>query len=232
LIVKLADRLQNMRTINYLPQDKRLVIAKETIEIYAPLSGRLGIQSLKEELEELSFEVINSKARKVILEKLHSLASDSSELISGIQKELSKEILKHKIKFSIEGREKKPYSIWHKMERKSISLEQLSDIYGFRIILNSIDDCYRIIGIVHQKWNAIPGRFKDYISTPKINDYQSIHTTILGPENNRIELQIRTSDMHDVAERGVAAHRRKTYLPLVRRFVRNVRAGGKFRRFS
>ena len=207
LIVKLADRLHNMRTINYLPQDKRLVIAKETIEIYAPLSGRLGIQSLKEELEELSFEVINSKARKVILEKLHSLASDSSELISGIQKELSKEILKHKIKFSIEGREKKPYSIWHKMERKSISLEQLSDIYGFRIILNSIDDCYRIIGIVHQKWNAIPGRFKDYISTPKINDYQSIHTTILGPENNRIELQIRTSDMHDVAERGVAAHR-------------------------
>ena len=207
LIVKLADRLHNMRTINYLPQDKRLVIAKETIEIYAPLSGRLGIQSLKEELEELSFEVINSKARKVILEKLHSLASDSSKLISGIQKELSKEILKHKIKFSIEGREKKPYSIWHKMERKSISLEQLSDIYGFRIILNSIDDCYRIIGIVHQKWNAIPGRFKDYISTPKINDYQSIHTTILGPENNRIELQIRTSDMHDVAERGVAAHR-------------------------
>ena len=207
LIVKLADRLHNMRTINYLPQDKRLVIAKETIEIYAPLSGRLGIQSLKEELEELSFEVINSKALKVILEKLHSLASDSSELISGIQKELSKEILKHKIKFSIEGREKKPYSIWHKMERKSISLEQLSDIYGFRIILNSIDDCYRIIGIVHQKWNAIPGRFKDYISTPKINDYQSIHTTILGPENNRIELQIRTSDMHDVAERGVAAHR-------------------------
>ena len=207
LIVKLADRLHNMRTINYLPQDKRLVIAKETIEIYAPLSGRLGIQSLKEELEELSFEVINSKARKVILEKLHSLASDSSELISGIQKELSKEILKHKIKFSIEGREKKPYSIWHKMERKSISLEQLSDIYGFRIILNSIDDCYRIIGIVHQKWNAIPGRFKDYISTPKINDYQSIHTTILGPENNRIELQIRTSEMHDVAERGVAAHR-------------------------
>tara|TARA_B100001057_G_scaffold99561_1_gene96455 strand:+ start:68674 stop:70800 length:2127 start_codon:yes stop_codon:yes gene_type:complete len=207
LIVKLADRLHNMRTINYLPQDKRLVIAKETIEIYAPLSGRLGIQSLKEELEELSFEVINSKARKVILEKLHSLAADSSDLISGIQKELSKEILKHKIEFSIEGREKKPYSIWHKMERKSISLEQLSDIYGFRIILNSIDDCYRIIGIVHQKWNAIPGRFKDYISTPKINDYQSIHTTILGPENNRIELQIRTSEMHDVAERGVAAHR-------------------------
>ena len=207
LIVKLADRLHNMRTINYLPQDKRLVIAKETIEIYAPLSGRLGIQSLKEELEELSFEVINSKARKVILGKLHSLAADSSDLISGIQKELSKEILKHKIEFSIEGREKKPYSIWHKMERKSISLEQLSDIYGFRIILNSIDDCYRIIGIVHQKWNAIPGRFKDYISTPKINDYQSIHTTILGPENNRIELQIRTSDMHDVAERGVAAHR-------------------------
>ena len=207
LIVKLADRLHNMRTIDYLPQDKRLVIAKETIEIYAPLSGRLGIQSLKEELEELSFEVINSKARKVILEKLQSLAADSSKMISGIQKELSKEILRNKIEFSIEGREKKPYSIWHKMERKSISLEQLSDIYGFRIILNSIDDCYRIIGIVHQKWNAIPGRFKDYISTPKINDYQSIHTTILGPENNRIELQIRTTNMHDIAERGVAAHR-------------------------
>ncbi|MDG2187452.1 MAG: bifunctional (p)ppGpp synthetase/guanosine-3',5'-bis(diphosphate) 3'-pyrophosphohydrolase [Hyphomicrobiales bacterium] len=207
LIVKLADRLHNMRTINYLPQNKRLSIAKETIEIYAPLSGRLGIQSLKEELEELSFEVINSKARKVILEKLKSLTADSSKLILGIKNELSKEIASNGIKFSIEGREKKPYSIWHKMERKSISLEQLSDIYGFRIILNSIDDCYRIIGIVHQKWNAIPGRFKDYISTPKINDYQSIHTTILGPDNNRIELQIRTGLMHDVAERGVAAHR-------------------------
>ena len=207
LIVKLADRLHNMRTINYLPQNKRLSIAKETIEIYAPLSGRLGIQSLKEELEELSFEVINSKARKVILEKLKSLTADSSKLILGIKNELSKEIVSNGIKFSIEGREKKPYSIWHKMERKSISLEQLSDIYGFRIILNSIDDCYRIIGIVHQKWNAIPGRFKDYISTPKINDYQSIHTTILGPDNNRIELQIRTGLMHDVAERGVAAHR-------------------------
>ena len=208
LIVKLADRLHNMRTINYLPHDKQQIIAKETIEVYAPLSGRLGIHSLKEELEELAFDVINPKARKIILDKLLSISSDSNELIDSINADLSSEIRRHKINFTIEGREKKPFSIWRKMNRKSISLEQLSDIYGFRIIVNSIDDCYRIIGIVHQKWNAIPGRFKDYISTPKINDYQSIHTTILGPDNNRIELQIRTSSMNDLAERGVAAHRK------------------------
>ena len=207
LIVKLADRLHNMRTINFLPEEKQQIIAKETIEVYAPLSGRLGIHSLKEELEELAFDVINPKARKIILDKLLSISSDSGELIDSIKADLSKEIKKNKINFMIEGREKKPFSIWRKMNRKSISLEQLSDIYGFRIIVNSIDDCYRIIGIVHQKWNAIPGRFKDYISTPKINDYQSIHTTILGPDNNRIELQIRTSSMNDLAERGVAAHR-------------------------
>ena len=207
LIVKLADRLHNMRTINFLPEEKQQIIAKETIEVYAPLSGRLGIHSLKEELEELAFDVINPKARKIILDKLLSISSDSGELIDSIKADLSKEIKKNKINFTIEGREKKPFSIWRKMNRKSISLEQLSDIYGFRIIVNSIDDCYRIIGIVHQKWNAIPGRFKDYISTPKINDYQSIHTTILGPDNNRIELQIRTSSMNDLAERGVAAHR-------------------------
>ena len=207
LIVKLADRLHNMRTINFLPEEKQQIIAKETIEVYAPLSGRLGIHSLKEELEELAFDVINPKARKIIMDKLLSISSDSGELIDSIKADLSKEIKKNKINFTIEGREKKPFSIWRKMNRKSISLEQLSDIYGFRIIVNSIDDCYRIIGIVHQKWNAIPGRFKDYISTPKINDYQSIHTTILGPDNNRIELQIRTSSMNDLAERGVAAHR-------------------------
>ena len=207
LIVKLADRLHNMRTINFLPEEKQQIIAKETIEVYAPLSGRLGIHSLKEELEELAFDVINPKARKIILDKLLSISSDSGELIDSIKADLSKEIKKNKINFTIEGREKKPFSIWRKMNRKSISLEQLSDIYGFRIIVNSIDDCYRIIWIVHQKWNAIPGRFKDYISTPKINDYQSIHTTILGPDNNRIELQIRTSSMNDLAERGVAAHR-------------------------
>ena len=207
LIVKLADRLHNMRTINFLPEEKQQIIAKETIEVYAPLSGRLGIHSLKEELEELAFDVINPKARKIILDKLLSISSDSGELIDSIKADLTKEIKKNKINFTIEGREKKPFSIWRKMNRKSISLEQLSDIYGFRIIVNSIDDCYRIIGIVHQKWNAIPGRFKDYISTPKINDYQSIHTTILGPDNNRIELQIRTSSMNDLAERGVAAHR-------------------------
>ena len=207
LIVKLADRLHNMRTINFLPSEKQQIIAKETIEVYAPLSGRLGIHSLKEELEELAFDVLNPKARKIILEKLKSISSDSNELIDTIKGILTEELSKHNIKFLVDGREKRPFSIWQKMNRKSISLEQLSDIYGFRIIVDTIDDCYKIIGIVHQKWSAIPGRFKDYISTPKINDYQSIHTTILGPNNNRIELQIRTDKMHDIAERGVAAHR-------------------------
>lgn len=207
LIVKLADRLHNMRTINYLPYKKRIRIAKETLEIYAPLCGRMGIQALREELEELSFKVINPKAQKIILDKLKSISSNSSGLINGIKDVLFEEISKRDILCSIDGREKKPYSIWQKMERKSISLEQLSDIYGFRIILDSVDDCYRSVGIVHQRWNAIPGRFKDYISTPKINDYQSIHTTIIGPDNQRIELQIRTKEMHEIAERGFAAHR-------------------------
>ena len=206
LIVKLADRLHNMRTINYLPEEKQKIIAKETIEVYAPLSGRLGIHSLKEELEELAFDIINPKARKIILGKLLSISADSGELINSIKADLSKEISRHNINFTIEGREKKPFSIWRKMNRKSISLEQLSDIYGFRIIVNSIDDCYRIIGIVHQKWNAIPGRFKDYISTPKINNYKSIHTAIIGPKRQRVEIQIRTQKMHDFAERGIASH--------------------------
>ena len=206
LIVKLADRLHNMRTINFLPEEKQQIIAKETIEVYAPLSGRLGIHSLKEELEELAFDVINPKARKIILEKLLSISSDSGELIDSIKADLSKEIKKNKINFTVEGREKKPFSIWRKMNRKSISLEQLSDIYGFRIIVNSIDDCYRIIGIVHQKWNAIPGRFKDYISTPKINNYKSIHTAVIGPKKSRIEIQIRTNEMNEFAQRGIASH--------------------------
>ena len=157
LIVKLADRLHNMRTINFLPSEKQQIIAKETIEVYAPLSGRLGIHSLKEELEELAFDVLNPKARKIILEKLKSISSDSNELIDTIKVILTEELSKHNIKFLVDGREKRPFSIWQKMNRKSISLEQLSDIYGFRIIVDTIDDCYKIIGIVHQKWSAIPG---------------------------------------------------------------------------
>jgi len=206
LMIKLADRLHNMRTISYLSNDKQVRIAKETMDIYAPLAGRMGIQSMREELEDLSFEVINPEARSLILNRLSLLKDKSGEIVKTIEEELFNKIKSKGIYVTIDGREKKPYSIWQKVERKSISLEQLSDVYGFRVITNKIEDCYHVIGIVHQEWRVVPGRFKDYISTPKQNDYRSIHTTLIGPNNQRIELQVRSKEMHDIAERGLASH--------------------------
>lgn len=206
LMIKLADRLHNMRTINCLPDDKKIRIAKETMDIYAPLAGRMGIQSMREELEDLCFEVINPEARSLILNRLSLLTDKSSEILKEIEKELFEKIKSEGILVKIDGREKKPYSIWQKIERKSISLEQLSDVYGFRVITNNVRDCYKVVGIVHQEWRAVPGRFKDYISTPKQNDYRSIHTTLIGPNNQRIELQVRSKEMQEVAERGLASH--------------------------
>ncbi|MFQ3361348.1 MAG: RelA/SpoT family protein [Alphaproteobacteria bacterium] len=206
LMIKLADRLHNMRTINYLSDDKKNRIAKETMDIYAPLAGRMGIQSMREELEDLCFEVMNPEARSLILNRLSILSDKSSKILMEIEQELTEKIKNKGISVKIEGREKKPYSIWKKIERKSISLEQLSDVYGFRAVTNNIEDCYNVIGIVHREWRAVPGRFKDYISTPKQNDYRSIHTTLIGPNNQRIELQVRSNEMQEVAERGLASH--------------------------
>ncbi|WP_136658642.1 bifunctional (p)ppGpp synthetase/guanosine-3',5'-bis(diphosphate) 3'-pyrophosphohydrolase [Nitratireductor sp. XY-223] len=206
LLVKLADRLHNMRTLDFVPPDKRARIAEETMEIYAPLAGRMGMQDMREELEELSFRHLNAEAYETVTKRLKELSKKNSGIIRKIETELGDLFEEHGLNATVTGRQKKPYSVFRKMQSKSLSFEQLSDIYGFRIIVNSIGDCYRALGIVHMRWSVVPGRFKDYISTPKQNDYRSIHTTIIGPSRQRVELQIRTMRMHEIAEYGVAAH--------------------------
>ena len=206
LLVKLADRLHNMRTLHHVKPEKRQRIAQETMEIYAPLAGRMGMQLVREEMEDIAFGVLNPDASKLILERLARLRQESGDLLKEIEKALSKALTDHHIKAEVKGREKRPYSIYRKMERKNLSLDQLSDIFAFRVLVNDVDDCYRTLGVVHQTWLAVPGRFKDYISSPKQNDYRSIHTIVIGPHSQRVEMQIRSFAMHDIAERGVAAH--------------------------
>ncbi len=206
LLVKLADRLHNMRTLEHNKPESRRRNSEETLEIYAPLAGRMGMQGLREELEELAFKWLYPDPFAMVTRKLEELHRRNEGLVDEIKSALEKRMSEAGIKAEIYGRAKKPYSIWRKMENKQISLEQLSDIYGFRVIVDSIDGCYRALGFVHATWRAVPGRFKDYISTPKQNNYQSIHTTIVGPRTQRVELQIRTRDMHKVAELGIAAH--------------------------
>ncbi|MFN0263409.1 RelA/SpoT family protein [Tepidamorphus sp. 3E244] len=206
LLVKLADRLHNMRTLGAMRGDKQARIAEETLDIYAPLAGRMGIQWMREELEDLSFKTLQPEAYAVISAQLSERREEAAAVIGDIEQALREKIADAGIDATISGREKRPYSVWRKMEQKAVSFEQLSDIYGFRIIVGSIADCYRTVGLVHTTWRMVPGRFKDYISTPKLNDYRSIHTTVLGPAHQRVELQIRTEDMHDVAEYGIAAH--------------------------
>lgn len=206
LLVKLADRLHNMRTLHFVPEAKRARIAEETMEIYAPLAGRMGMQSLREELEDLAFRHLNPDAWKTITERLSALSERSRDLIGEIEAELTRRFAEHGIVAEVKGRQKRPYSIFSKMQRKSVAFEQLSDIYGFRVVVPSLEDCYRVLGIVHTTWPTVPGRFKDYISTPKQNDYRSLHTTVVGPSRQRVELQIRTAEMNRVAEYGIAAH--------------------------
>ncbi len=206
LLVKLADRLHNMRTLHFVPMEKRGRISQETMDIYAPLAGRMGIQDIREELEHLSFMHLNPEAFETITKRLNELHEKNFDLISSIEMELRLKLLDHNISARVSSREKRPYSVFRKMERRAMSFEQLSDIFGFRIIVDTTDDCYRALGIAHTTWSTVPGRFKDYISTPKGNGYQSIHTTIVGPSNQRVELQIRTADMNAVAEHGIAAH--------------------------
>ncbi|RMH46273.1 MAG: bifunctional (p)ppGpp synthetase/guanosine-3',5'-bis(diphosphate) 3'-pyrophosphohydrolase [Alphaproteobacteria bacterium] len=206
LLVKLADRLHNMRTIRHLPPEKQERKARETMEIYAPLAGRMGMQGMREELEDLAFQVLNPDARKSILHRFAVLKRENGDLIPQILNDLRMALDAAGIEASVYGREKRPYSIWRKMQEKGESFHRLSDVYGFRIITRSIDDCYRALGAVHRRWRAIPGRFKDYISQPKTNGYRSIHTTVSGRNAKRVEIQIRTQEMHEVAETGVAAH--------------------------
>jgi RelA/SpoT family (p)ppGpp synthetase len=206
LLVKLADRLHNMRTLWAMKPDKRKLVAEETMEIYAPLAGRMGMQWLREELEDHAFKALHPQAYATVVERLATLRERNQGLINEIAAALTGKLREAKVAGFAAGREKKPYAIWSKMERKQISLEQLSDIYAFRIVVPTVEDCYRALAVVHTSWHTVPGRFKDYISNPKQNDYQSIHTTIVGPRHQRVELQIRTERMHSVAEYGVAAH--------------------------
>jgi guanosine-3',5'-bis(diphosphate) 3'-pyrophosphohydrolase len=206
LLVKLADRLHNMRTLQYVPEDKRNRIAEETLDIYAPLAARMGMHDMREELEDLSFRQLSQEAYRSIEVRLVALREKNKHLIEEIEGELTGALAAKRIRARVKGREKKHYSIWKKMERKAIGFEQLSDIYGFRVVVGSIEECYRAVGVVHTRWPVVPGRFKDYISTPKQNDYRSIHTTVVGPGRQRVELQVRTRAMEDVAEYGIAAH--------------------------
>ena len=207
LLVKLADRLHNMRTIDsIISSERKNRIAKETMEIYAPLAERLGMHNIRDELEDLSFKVLNYEARQLILERLEKIFPNTQKLFSDISHELEIKLKTKNINAIITGREKSCFSIWKKIQTKKISLEQITDIIGFRIILENVDDCYVALGVIHQSWKIIPGRFKDYISTPKSNNYSSLHTAVIGPFKQRIEIQIRTKKMHDFAERGIASH--------------------------
>jgi GTP pyrophosphokinase len=207
LLVKLADRLHNMRTLHYIKSpDKRLRIARETMEIYAPLAERMGMEEMKNELEDLAFRELNPDAHASIITRLQFLREQGSAIVPRIAEELRATLGAAGVEAVVTGREKRPYSIWAKMQRKNVTFEQLSDIMAFRIFVEKPEDCYRALGVVHSHYAFVPGRFKDYVSTPKPNGYQSLHTSVIGPEKRRIEVQIRTREMHEVAELGVAAH--------------------------
>ena len=206
LLIKLADRLHNMRTLHFVPPAKRARIAQDTLEIYAPLAGRMGMQGLRSELEDLAFRYLMPEAHALIMSRLEELKAKNGALIARIADELKDQFARRGIKCDVRGRQKQAYSIWRKMERNQISFEQLSDIYGFRILVDKVEDCYAAVGVAHTTWPSVMTRFKDYISTPKQNDYRSIHTTVVGPGLQRVELQIRTYDMHEIAEYGIAAH--------------------------
>ncbi len=205
-LVKLADRLHNMRTIRSMRVEKQAQKARETMDIYAPLAGRMGMQWMREELEDLSFKVINPEARLSIMRRFITLQRETGDVVERIKADMIAELERGGINAEVIGRAKKPYSIWRKMQEKELSFSRLSDIYGFRAIVDSEADCYRALGVIHQRWRAVPGRFKDYISQPKTNGYRSIHTTVSGRDGKRVEVQIRTREMHEVAEAGVAAH--------------------------
>ncbi|MBI1620221.1 RelA/SpoT family protein [Aquamicrobium zhengzhouense] len=206
LLVKLADRLHNMRTLGAMRPDKRIRIAEETMDIYAPLAGRMGMQDMREELEELAFRTINPEAHKAVTQRLEEFFDRNQGVIEEVEQALSDLFVERALYAEVKSRRKKPWSVFRKMETKAISFEQLSDLIGFRVVVANVENCYRALGAIHTTWSMVPGRFKDYISTPKQNDYRSIHTTVVGPSRQRVELQIRTQAMDTVAEYGVAAH--------------------------
>ena len=207
LLIKLADRLHNMRTLRFLKdKNRRKRIARETLEIYAPLAARIGMHSIREELEDLSFAETEPEIRSILFERIKKSKKRNNKIVKDIEKIISDKLSIDNLEAKVTGREKTVYSIWKKLENKNKSLEQLSDLFAFRIYVENLFDCYKVLGILHNNWQAVPGLFKDYISTPKKNGYQSIHTTLIGPRNRRIEIQIRTNKMHELNEKGLAAH--------------------------
>ena len=207
LLVKLADRLHNMRTLKAIDkEEKRNRIAKETMEIYAPLADRMGMNRIRDELEDLSFDILNPEARKMIKDRLDTIKDNNLINYNSVLSEFENLLNENNIDFKIYSREKTPFSIWRKIQKKRTSLEQITDIIGFRIILDNVENCYKTLGVIHNKWNCIPGRFKDYISSPKINNYKSLHTAVIGPNKRPIEIQLRTQQMHEFAQRGIASH--------------------------
>ncbi|MFN3075632.1 MAG: RelA/SpoT family protein [Alphaproteobacteria bacterium] len=207
LLVKLADRVHNMRTLGYVSSpDKRRRIALETMEIYAPLAERIGIHEIKNELDDLAFTELYPDAKASLVARLRYLREQGGDLVPRIIQQLQETMAESGVDAVVSGREKSAYSIWRKMQRKSVGFEQLSDIMAFRVIVGTVENCYRALGVIHSRYPMVPGRFKDYISTPKPNGYRSLHTGIIGPERHRIEVQIRTQEMHEVGELGVAAH--------------------------
>ena len=207
LLVKLADRLHNMRTLKAIDkEEKRKRSAKETMEIYAPLADRMGMNRIRDELEDLSFDILNPEARKMIKDRLDTIKDNNLINYNSVLSEFENLLNENNIDFKIYSREKTPFSIWRKIQKKRTSLEQITDIIGFRIILDNVENCYKTLGVIHNKWNCIPGRFKDYISSPKINNYKSLHTAVIGPNKRPIEIQLRTQQMHEFAQRGIASH--------------------------
>ena len=207
LLVKIADRLHNMRTIKAIDkEDKRKRIAQETMEIYAPLADRMGMHRIRDELEDLSFEILNHEGRSLIQKRLEEIKLDKKDIFESLSSEFNQLLIENDINSKIYGREKTPFSIWRKVQKKRVSLEQITDIIGFRIIVDDTDDCYKSLGIIHIAYNCIPGKFKDYISSAKINGYKSIHTSVIGSYKKPVEIQIRTKQMHEFAERGIASH--------------------------
>jgi len=207
ILIKLADRLHNMRTINYIKDEsKKINISMETLEIFVPLSQRLGMKEWQDELEDLAFLTINPEARKSVIDRLNYLNVKDENIVDEIRYELKKNLLSEDINSKIDGRIKSAYSVWNKIKNKNISFEQLSDIMAFRIISNSTRECYKCLGIIHRKYQYIPGRFKDFISSPKSNGYRALHTTVMGPKNKKIEIQFRSNVMNQIADYGVAAH--------------------------
>jgi len=207
ILVKLADRLHNMRTLIHLPREKRLKVAQETLDIYAPLASRLGIHPIKVELEDLAFQHSDTEAYRSLVEKMDSEKKEMNQYISEVIQILKREIIDQmNLEAKITGRPKNLYSIYQKMITQNVDYSQVYDILAFRICLSKIEECYKVLGLIHSLWKPIPGRFKDYIAIPKQNSYQSLHTTVLGEKGKRIEVQIRTHEMHLLAERGIAAH--------------------------